>query len=98
MSLFSLSQQKTIKIYQNFSARNLKDQCIRTNIKQKVRIKLQETSIDIFFNQALYEFYDQTIYADVKRYKEIRKLQHEKANIMLLSVCWIMITSKTIKN
>ena len=43
-------------------------------------------------------FYDQPIYADVKRYKEIRKLQHEKANIMLLGVCWIMITSKTITN
>ena len=33
-------QQKTIKNYQNFLAKDLKDQCIKVNIKQKVRIKI----------------------------------------------------------
>ena len=39
MFVSSLYQQKTIKIYQNFLAKGLKDQCIEMNRKQKVRIK-----------------------------------------------------------
>ena len=51
MSLQSFYQQKTIKNYQNFLAKALKDQCIGVNAKQKVKIKIQQMSIDIFFNQ-----------------------------------------------
>ena len=36
----------------------MKDQCIRMNKKQKVRIKLQQTSIDIFSSQTLKELTD----------------------------------------
>ena len=35
LSLLSLYQQKTIKNYQNFLAKDLKDQCIGMNIKLK---------------------------------------------------------------
>ena len=41
MSLPSLCQQKTTKNYQNFLTKDL----------AKVRIKIQQTSIDIFLNQ-----------------------------------------------
>ena len=34
-------------------AKDLKYRCIGTNIKQKFRIKMQQTSIDIFSNQTL---------------------------------------------
>ena len=51
MSLLSLYQQKTIKNYQNYLAKHLKDRFIGMNIKQKLRIKTQLTSIDIFSNQ-----------------------------------------------
>ena len=40
MLLLSLYQPKTTKIYQNLLAKDLKDQCIGMNIKQKVRIKM----------------------------------------------------------
>ena len=36
----------------------MKDQCIGINIKQKVRIKKRQTSIDIFLNQTLQELTD----------------------------------------
>ena len=48
MLLLSLHQQNTIKNYQNFQAKDLKDQFIGMNIKQKVRIKTRHTNIDIF--------------------------------------------------
>ena len=48
MSLSSLHQQKTIKNYQNFLTKSFTDQCIGVNIKQKVRIKIRQMSIDIF--------------------------------------------------
>ena len=38
MSLSSLDQQKTIKNYLKFTSKDLKDQCIRINVKN-VRIK-----------------------------------------------------------
>ena len=44
---------KTIKNYQNFSAKNLKDQCVEMNIKQKVRIRIRQMSIDIILSQTL---------------------------------------------
>ena len=40
MLLLSLYQPKTTKNYQNLLAKDLKDQCIGMNIKQKVRIKM----------------------------------------------------------
>ena len=51
MSLSSPYQQKTIKNYQIFLAKDYKDYCIVMNINQKVRIEIQQTSIDIFSNQ-----------------------------------------------
>ena len=51
MFLLSLYQQKTIKNYQNSLTNDLKDQCLGMNIKQKMKIKLQQMSIDIFSNR-----------------------------------------------
>ena len=48
MLLSSIYQQKTIKNYLNFLAKDLKDQCIGMNIKQRVRIKIWQMNIDIF--------------------------------------------------
>ena len=36
MFLLSLNQQKIVTNYQNFLAKDMKDQCIRINNKQKV--------------------------------------------------------------
>ena len=52
MFLSSLYQQNTIKNYQNFLAKNLKNRYIQMNIKQKVRMKTQQTSTDILLNPA----------------------------------------------
>ena len=41
------SKQKTIKNHENVLAKDLKDRCIVMNIKQKVRTKIQQTSIVI---------------------------------------------------
>ena len=43
-------QKEAIKKYQNFLLNYLKGQFIGTNIKQKVRIKIQQMNIDIFSN------------------------------------------------
>ena len=51
MSLSSLYQQKTTKNYQNFFAKDLKDQFIGMNMKENVRIKIRKMSIDTFYNQ-----------------------------------------------
>ena len=51
-------QRETIKNYKNFLAEDQKDQFIAMNIKQKVRIKLQEMKLDIFLNQTLLELKD----------------------------------------
>ena len=56
MFLLSLYQQETIKNYQNFLAKNLKDGFIGMSIKQKVRINIRQMNIDIFSNQTLLEF------------------------------------------
>ena len=40
MLQLQLYQQETIKNYQNFLVKDLKDQFIEINIKQKVRIKI----------------------------------------------------------
>ena len=49
MFLPSLYLQKTMKKYQNFLAKCLKNWCSRMNIKQKVRIKIQQMSIESNF-------------------------------------------------
>ena len=54
----SLYQYRTIKNYQNFVAKNLKHQYIGLNIKQKVRMKIQQTSTDILLNQTLWGLTD----------------------------------------
>ena len=51
-------QQEAIKKYQNFLLNDLKGQFIGKNIKQKVRIKIQQMNIDIFSNQILLESID----------------------------------------
>ena len=53
MSLLSLYQQKTVKNYQNFLAKDLKDKFIGMNIKQNVRTKIQQMIIDIFLKHTL---------------------------------------------
>ena len=55
MFLLSLYLQKTIKNFQNVLAKDLKDQFIGMNIKQKVRTLIQQMNIDIFLNQILLE-------------------------------------------
>ena len=58
MLLSSLYQHETIKHYQNFLVKALKDQFIGMNLKQNVRLKLQQLSLDIFSNQILLESID----------------------------------------
>ena len=53
MSLLSLYQQYTIKNYQIFLTKYLKDQFIGMNKKQKVRIKIRQMSTNIFWNETL---------------------------------------------
>ena len=53
--LLSPHQQETIKNYQNFLAKDLKDQLIGIDIKQKVRVKIWQLDIDTFLNQTLLE-------------------------------------------
>ena len=50
MFLLSLYQQKTIKSYQNLLEKDLKDQCIGMNIKQKLIIKIRQMGTDNFSN------------------------------------------------
>ena len=50
MFLPSLYQQKTIKNYQNFLAKDLEDQYIKMNIKEKVKINIKQMNIDSFSN------------------------------------------------
>ena len=49
MFLQWLYQQKTFKNYQNFLAKGLEDPFIGMNIRQKVRIKIQQMNIDRYF-------------------------------------------------
>ena len=52
VSLITLSAKNNGKLSKRLS-KELKDQCIGMNIKQKLRIKIQHNSIDIFSNQVL---------------------------------------------
>ena len=56
MSLSSPYQQKAIENFQNFLAKDLKDRHSGKNIKQKVRIKTKQASLDISMNQNLQKF------------------------------------------
>ena len=58
MFLKKFYQLKIIKNYQNFVAKDFKDQFIGINIKEKVRIKIQQMNIDIFSNQIFLELID----------------------------------------
>ena len=58
MFLLLLYQQETIKNYQSVLAKDFKDQFIGMNIKQKVRIKIQQMNLHIFSNQILLESID----------------------------------------
>ena len=58
MFLLSLYQKKTIKNYQNFLAKDLKDQFIGMNLKQKGSRKIRPINIDTFWNQILLELID----------------------------------------
>ena len=49
------SPAKDIKNYQSSLAKDLKDQFIGMNIKQKMRPKIKQMNIDIFSNQFLVE-------------------------------------------
>ena len=53
MFLLFLYQQQTIKNYQNFLAKDLKDQFIGISMKQKVRTKIQQMNVHIFSNEIL---------------------------------------------
>ena len=50
MSLQALHQQKTAKSSQNVLAKDMKDQLIGANIRQKVKQKMQQMNMDIFLN------------------------------------------------
>ena len=52
----------SVRDNQNFFEKDLKDQFIGMNIKQKVKIKLRETNLDIFTNQTLLETIDCLVY------------------------------------
>ena len=55
MSPQSHYQQETIKNYQNVLVKHLKDQCTGMKIKQKVRVKLRQLSINFLSNQTIEE-------------------------------------------
>ena len=53
MIQLQIYQQGTTKNYQNFLAKSLEDQFIGMNIKQKLIIKIEQITLDIFLNQTL---------------------------------------------
>ena len=55
--MLPIYQEETIKSCKNLLVKDLKDQFIRMNIKQKVRIKIK-MNIGIFRNQSLLESID----------------------------------------
>ena len=50
---------KDDKNYQKLLAKDLKDECMRTNIKQKAIMKIQQTSIDNSLNQTCFFWFIQ---------------------------------------
>ena len=51
MTLLLSYQQKEIKNYQKVLTKDLNDQYIRTNIKQKMKIEIQQMRVYIVLNQ-----------------------------------------------
>ena len=74
-------QQKTIKNYQNYLAKDLKDQFIGMNIKQKVIMKIRQTNLDffdkIFSNKILLESIDCLFYFIQIKAKMLKELVPE---------------------
>ena len=58
MLQLQLNQQETIKNYQNFLAKDLKVNFIGMNKKQKLRVKIQQMTIDIFSYLILLDLID----------------------------------------
>ena len=54
----ALYLKKTIKNYKNFLAKDLKDQSIGTNIKQKVKMNIQQMNKEIFLDETLQKLTD----------------------------------------
>ena len=51
--MVTLSAKDIQKNYQNFLAADFKDDFIGMNLKQKVRLKIQQMNVNIFSNQTL---------------------------------------------
>ena len=58
MLQLEIFQQETIKNYENFSTKNLKDSFIGINRKQKLRMEILQINTDFFSNQNLLELID----------------------------------------
>ena len=75
-------QEKTTKTYQNFLVKDLKDQCIGINIKQRMRIKTQQMNIDVFSNQSLQSgnctFYFVKIKIRILKYLKLEDITYQK--------------------
>ena len=82
----TLSAKDNQKLSKLLSKKYLKDQCIWMNIKQNVRIKIWQNTIDIFSNQTLQELTDCLFWfiqstrqclAVIKRYEEKHKNRYK---------------------
>ena len=58
MLQLEIFQQETIKNYENFSTKNLKDSFIGINRKQELRMEILQINTDFFSNQNLLELID----------------------------------------
>ena len=71
-----------IKIYQNFLAKDFKNQFIGMNIKRKVRTKIQQINIDIFSNRILLKLIDYVLFIQIKmlilKDLKLENIIHEK--------------------
>ena len=56
--MVTLSAKDIQKNYQNFLAADFKDDFIGMNLKQKVRLKIQQMNVNIFSNQILLKLID----------------------------------------
>ena len=69
-----ICQQKTMKSYRNFLAKDLKDGLIGMNLKQNVKIKMQQTNTDIL-NQILLVLIDYLLLNQDAKSKRFIKLE-----------------------
>ena len=70
-----ICQQKTMKSYRNFLAKDLKDGLIGMNLKQNVKIKMQQTNTDILSNQILLVLIDYLLLNQDAKSKRFTKLE-----------------------